>query len=749
MRKIYYIILFLLFTLFYSNKSIIVNAHSLQLDIQYDDCIPSSYVDSNEIGDGYDEKWYDLVDNSNVSKHLSHEVQTIKYYFNPNVRGDKTKTWEALLGDETTYFINKFKESMEKWNDVSYFNGSQYINLINISEGSSEDYNVIIYPKMGVGSIANTKPDTKDPQETVVDTLNNILHKHYGKWEINVNIEEYQNMIEYNINLKEFILERTGCHEIGHILGLNDIDLIENSNLSQYHHEELLMGYSSCVEDNVYDTYVNRQQRITYKDIAGVLITRGIHTDSNHNWLHDSANSTQGNEKLICSICNGVKYVDDVQPYNYNLYLRCNSNHDLNSNNMMIVAKYGDFIYKKCKYCRYVPVQYKASFYNEGNFVTECYASFDYPSITLPKINTTKNHYEFAGWKKANDSNIYSYDSTFDLIENVCFEACWAPIDYTITYENLLNTNNNNNPYSYNIESDTIILNDLNDSAHSFKGWYSDIYFTNKVTSIPQGSFGNKMLFAKWSIEKEYVRNSTYTISDSSWINNSYDTISILMLTGFTKDQLLNFGYDELLISFTINIWEVNDGYQKIFLYDGDSSNNYLLKEINIQHGIGFKNTETENYEFSYSINLNDLSSNIITIAYTATGAFNNQWNNDGLLVDLVFNQTKAIHDHEYDYEWKSLTNHNCICECGHTMLSGHAVRQGDLNGSNTATCLLCKGQASMGMIYYPNSSNEIIFVTINGSYILPNGVIVLVEEDIESYLDGTLQFYDKNLETV
>ena len=39
--------------------------------------------------------------------------------------------------------------------------------------------------------------------------------------------------------------------------------------------------------------------------------------------------------------------------------------------------------------------------------------------------------------------------------------------------------------------------------------------------------------------------------------------------------------------------------------------------------------------------------------------------------------------------------------------------------------------------------------VSINGSYILSNGVIVLVEEDIESYLDGTLQFYDKNLETV
>ena len=35
--------------------------------------------------------------------------------------------------------------------------------------------------------------------------------------------------------------------------------------------------------------------------------------------------------------------------------------------------------------------------------------------------------------------------------------------------------------------------------------------------------------------------------------------------------------------------------------------------------------------------------------------------------------------------------------------------------------------------------------VTINGSYILPNGIIVLVDEDIEAYENGTLIFYDKD----
>ena len=34
---------------------------------------------------------------------------------------------------------------------------------------------------------------------------------------------------------------------------------------------------------------------------------------------------------------------------------------------------------------------------------------------------------------------------------------------------------------------------------------------------------------------------------------------------------------------------------------------------------------------------------------------------------------------------------------------------------------------------------------SINGSYILPNGIIVLVDADIEAYLNGTLVFYDKD----
>ena len=40
---------------------------------------------------------------------------------------------------------------------------------------------------------------------------------------------------------------------------------------------------------------------------------------------------------------------------------------------------------------------------------------------------------------------------------------------------------------------------------------------------------------------------------------------------------------------------------------------------------------------------------------------------------------------------------------------------------------------------------NNVFPMSINGSYILPNGVIVLVDEDFEAYMNGTLVFIYPN----
>ena len=101
------------------------------------------------------------------------------------------------------------------------------------------------------------------------------------------------------------------------------------------------------------------------------------------------------------------------------------------------------------------------------------------------------------------------------------------------------------------------------------------------------------------------------------------------------------------------------------------------------------------------------------------------------------------VHVHEYtEYEYYSNTQHIEKCACGAvgTYLSAHTVRSGI---GRFKECILCGG--TVDTFSGPNQLESTVnMVTANGSYILPNGVIVLVDEDIEAYLNGTLVFYNR-----
>ena len=86
--------------------------------------------------------------------------------------------------------------------------------------------------------------------------------------------------------------------------------------------------------------------------------------------------------------------------------------------------------------------------------------------------------------------------------------------------------------------------------------------------------------------------------------------------------------------------------------------------------------------------------------------------------------------------------------QCGETLstLQPHAISSNSYaTGQRFAICLLCGGFAETGFIQLNINSSSVNNVTLNGSFILPNGVIVLQDEDIEAYLNGTLVFYNKN----
>jgi len=332
-----------------------ISAHSIELNIDYDECIASTN------NDGIDEIWYYLYKMTNQNKltyrHIDEEVETISYFFEEkNMLGYE---WTTDISEEEAKNIkDAYAESMKKWNDVYYYSydsfGNQIKNkVINIVEGTSDNHNISIMPARENSEVAGaevkyaavTHPD--GITETI-DTINKLYnHEHNNGWLMIVNIQKFS----YNGNNEFSVIdnrENTGCHEMGHVLGLKDIDLLCDAEAPD-HHSELIMGYEQS------SNYIHD---ISYKDIAGVSITRAFHTDDDHIWMKRI--NEDDTIDLICAQCNGVLYNAEIDlisnTYNgkpLNVYKDC-VHYDHENSNMLLVAQYSNKYFYKCQYCRYI-----------------------------------------------------------------------------------------------------------------------------------------------------------------------------------------------------------------------------------------------------------------------------------------------------------------------------------------------------------------------------------------------------------
>ncbi len=344
MKKTKIIISLITFVMLMFNFSIFninqVYAHDSILDIDVDDCLPDVFYN------GVNETWY-ILNSPSSTMHYDHNISTIRYYFEPNSE-DGNYTWTSDVSEEVANEIKtSYANSMKKWNNVYFYTYDSSGNvvkkkIINVTEGNALNHNLSIFPNSEYGETI---------AYTAVDDAKNIIenepieHNHYNKFKMNVMVNYFYEHDTLTANEADTIKERTGAHELGHTLGLLDVDLYCSAADSTDHHNEILMGYTNSIAD--------REKNITYKDIAGVAISRGFHTDFDHKWLNCGL-QTNGNYKLLCSICNGVKEVASLENYQYHAYNSCSENHLLQDGNLFAVASYGNEDYYKCKYCKYV-----------------------------------------------------------------------------------------------------------------------------------------------------------------------------------------------------------------------------------------------------------------------------------------------------------------------------------------------------------------------------------------------------------
>lgn len=170
----------------------------------------------------------------------------------------------------------------------------------------------------------------------------------------------------------------------------------------------------------------------------------------------------------------------------------------------------------------YPPKKYS----NESSYSAVNWGSYSsYTNSTCAAIGSTvslpsapsKNGYSFV--KYTDGVNDYNPGNTITITSSaLSIQSVFNLVDYTITYNLNSGTNSGSNVSSYNVESDTITLYNATRDGYIFGGWYYESDFSGSVvTSIPHGSYGNKVLYAKWN--EPAPTNYDVSSSDVSVLN--------------------------------------------------------------------------------------------------------------------------------------------------------------------------------------------------------------------------------------
>ena len=111
-----------------------------------------------------------------------------------------------------------------------------------------------------------------------------------------------------------------------------------------------------------------------------------------------------------------------------------------------------------------------------------------------------KTGYEFLGWYTI-DTDVKVEKIEKGTTGDINLIAKWKIINYTITYHLYGGTNSLDNPTEYNVNSETITIQDPVKEGYEFLGWYSNSnYSATASTTISNGSTGHKHLYAKWDV---------------------------------------------------------------------------------------------------------------------------------------------------------------------------------------------------------------------------------------------------------
>jgi len=147
-------------------------------------------------------------------------------------------------------------------------------------------------------------------------------------------------------------------------------------------------------------------------------------------------------------------------------------------------------------YAQWSTVSYAITYNNTKDAVNANPAQYTIETGTIELGSITAEGYNFLGWFDAavggNQVSTIPHGSTGART----LYAHWSTIPYSITYVLNNGTNHPDNPTTYDVESEDIVLQDAAKDDVGFIGWYDAAIGGEKVEVIRQGTTGNITLYA-------------------------------------------------------------------------------------------------------------------------------------------------------------------------------------------------------------------------------------------------------------
>lgn len=196
-------------------------------------------------------------------------------------------------------------------------------------------------------------------------------------------------------------------------------------------------------------------------------------------------------------------------------------------------------------YAKFNAIEYDITYNLDGGTHNNPLSYTMNDSIVL--FDAEKTGYSFVGWYSDSNYNTKVETISAGTTGDITLYAKFEIVNYAITYTNTKDVDNNN-PTSYNVNSEAITLENLSKDGYTFDGWFNG---EEKVTEIAKGSTGNLTLEAKWTaIDYEIIYHNVNEATNSNPENYNVDEQPLVLvdlekagynfLGWFTDDNFTN-----------------------------------------------------------------------------------------------------------------------------------------------------------------------------------------------------------------